>query len=624
MDKKNTGVPPININGISRPGRGGVTVKPRNMKGTLIRLWRLTKGSRKGLGWILLLSALGSLAAILSPYLSGKAVTSISDGDKVAAVLLCLASLYICDWLVKFLQAFFMASVGQRIISDIRGMLFEHIRTLPLAFFDRHRHGELMSRLTNDIDNISTTISNSLTLLLTYGFTIAGIFVMMLTLSPTLTGVSMVGVLFIYLLTKAVTKRTKPLFTEQQKDLGALNGQVEESISGLSVVKAFCQEDKIETEFAQKNRQLCKTSIRALIVSGYLMPMMNVINNLCYVAMAVLGGILYVEGRFSSIGLITSFLLYIRQFNRPFVEIANIYNNFQTAVAGAERVFEILDEEPEPADRAGALPLDLPEGTIELKNVSFGYTQEKQVLKNISLTIPAGTKVAIVGPTGSGKTTIINLLTRFYDVTEGSIELDGHDLRDYQMEDLRKIFGVVLQDTALFSVSVRENISYGNPDATIEQVKAAAEMTGADHFIQRLPDGYDTILEQSGQELSHGERQLLTISRAVLTNAPILILDEATSSVDTVTEYNIRRALLKICENRTSIMIAHRLSTIRDSDLIVLLENGEIVEQGTHRDLLALDGKYAAMYRTQTGQETCQFSCMGNSSSILSEGVIQL
>lgn len=601
MSDKNTGIPPKNMNGITRPGQGSVVVKPKNMKETLTRLWGLTAGQRKGLGWILFLSALASMAAILSPYISGKAVTAINNGDAVTMVLLCLAALYICDWLVKFLQAFFMASIGQKIISNIRDILFKHIRTLPLAFFDKHRHGELMSRLTNDIDNISTTISNSLTLLLTYSFTIIGIFVMMLSLSPMLTGVSMVGVGLIFLLTKAVTKRTRPLFEEQQKHLGALNGQVEESISGLNVVKAFCQEKKMETEFARKNEQLCRTSIRALVVSGYLMPMMNVINNLCYVAIAVLSGILYVNGTITSIGLITSFLLYIRQFTRPFVEIANIYNNFQTAVAGAERVFEILDEESEPADKEDAFLLDAPEGNIEFRNVSFGYTPEKQVLKNISLNIPAGTKAAIVGPTGSGKTTVINLLTRFYDVTEGSIILDGHDLRDYRMEDLRKTFGVVLQDTALFSASVKDNICYGNPDATMEQVIEAAKLTGADRFIERLPERYETVLEQGGQELSQGERQLLTISRAVLTNAPIMILDEATSSVDTVTEQNIRRALFKICENRTSIIIAHRLSTIRDSDLIILLENGEIMEQGIHQELLALNGKYAAMYYTQTG-----------------------
>lgn len=602
MSEKNAGIPPANINGISRPGRGGVTLKPKNMKNTLLRLWNLTKGKRNGLGSVLVMSALVSLTAIFSPYFTGQAVSAIDNGDKAFAILICLMAIYIGDWIIKTMLSFFMASISQNIIYHIRETLFEHVKTLPLSFFDMHRHGELMSRLTNDIDNISTTISNSLTLLLTYGFTIIGVFCMMLFLSPVLTGVAMLGVILVFLLTKAVTGCTGPLFKEQQKHLGALNGQIEESISGLSVVKAFCQEDMMEAEFSEKNEQLCRTSIRALIVSGYLMPMMNVVNNLCYVAIAVFSGILYVRGFIDSIGLITGFLLYIRQFTRPFVEIANIYNNFQTAVAGAERVFEILDEKSEPSDREKTFPLEAPKGNIEIKNVSFGYSPQKNVLKNISLTIPAGTKAAIVGPTGSGKTTIINLLTRFYDVTEGQIELDGHDLRDYRMDELRKTFGVVLQDTALFSTSVYNNICYGNADATMEQVAAAAKMTGADRFIRRLPNGYDTVLEQGGQELSQGERQLLTISRAVLTNAPIMILDEATSSVDTVTEQNIRKALIKLCKNRTSIIIAHRLSTIRDSDLIVLLENGEIAEQGTHQELLALDGKYAEMYRTQTGQ----------------------
>lgn len=600
MAERNQAVPPANLNGISRPGRGGVVVKPKNMKGTLDRLWRLTKGQSNGLGWILLLSAFASGASILSPYVTGKAVAVIGSGDAVAWVLCCLTGLYLCDWLVRFLQAFFMASIGQRVIHHIRRMLFAHVRTLPLAFFDRRQHGELMSRLTNDVDNISTTISNSLSLLLTYSFTVIGIFVMMLYLSPLLTIVSLAGVGLIFLLTKTVTKRTRKLFAAQQKNLGALNGQVEESVSGMAVVKAFCREEEMEREFGEKNDELCDASIKALICSGYLMPLMNVINNLLYVAISVLCGVLFVEGKISDIGLVTSFLLYVRQFTRPFVEIANIYNNFQTAVAGAERVFEILDEQPEPPDREGAVSLKYPRGDIELHHVEFGYVPEKPVLKDVSVKIPAGTQAAIVGATGSGKTTMINLLTRFYDVSAGSILLDGRDLRDYRMEDLRQAFGVVLQDTALFAASVRDNICYGHPEASMEQVREAAEMVGADSFIERLPQGYDTVLVQGGMELSQGERQLLTIARAVFANAPILILDEATSSVDTVTEQKIRRALLKICENRTSVIIAHRLSTIRDSDIIILLDSGKIAEQGTHEELMALNGIYARMYRTQT------------------------
>lgn len=603
MAEKNGYAPPANLNGISRPGKGRVVVRPKNMKGTLIRLWKLTKGKRKGLGWILLLSALASAASVLSPYITGRAVTAISGRDAIIWILSCLTGLYVCDWLVKFLQAFFMASIGQRIIHSIRETLFDHIRSLPLAFFDRHQHGELMSRLTNDVDNISTTISSSLTLLLTHGFTILGIFIMMVSLSPLLTLVAMAGVAGIFVLTKIVTKKTRKLFARQQKSLGALNGQVEESISGLPLIKAFCREEEAERDFGEKNEELCRVSVKALIWSGYLMPLMNVINNLCYVAIAVFSGILFVNGSIDSIGLITSFLLYVRQFTRPFVEIANIYNNFQTAVAGAERVFEILEESPEPSDRPDARRLVSCRGDIEFRHVGFGYTPDRQVLKDISVTIPAGTKAAIVGSTGSGKTTFVNLLTRFYDVAEGSILLDGHDLREYRMSDLRAAFGVVLQDTSLFAESVKNNICYGHPEADMEQIRRAARIAGADSFIERLPMGYDTVLEQGGQELSQGERQLLTIARAVLADAPILILDEATSSVDTVTEQKIRRAMLKICENRTSILIAHRLSTIRDSDLILLIENGQIVESGTHEELMELNGQYAQLYRTQTGEE---------------------
>lgn len=377
-----------------------------------------------------------------------------------------------------------------------------------------------MSRLTNDIDNISNTISNSLSLLMTLSFTIVDILIIMLSLSPVLTVICFISVFFIFILTRTVTKHTRKLFAAQQKTLGMLNSQVEVSISGLHIVKSYCQEEQMENAFHRNNEELQRVSTKALIWSGYLMPLMNVINNLSFVAISVASGVMAVHNLIS-IGMISSFLLYVKQFTRPFIYIANIYNNFQSAVAAAERIFEIMDEPTEPKDLPNAVSLTSPKGDIEFKNVVFGYSESKTILKGINLVIPAGTNVAIVGPTGSGKTTIINLLTRFYDVTSGSILLDGHDIREYKLKELRDAFGVVLQDTALFHLSVKDNICYGNSGASMAEIEAAAATAGADLFIKRLPKQYDTVLTQGGQELSQGERQLLTIARAVLTNAPI-------------------------------------------------------------------------------------------------------
>ena len=591
--------------------------KAKDFKGTLVRLSKYLKPYRVGLVVVAIAAITSVIFSIISPKImakitdelirpilelvGGNPTPSPIDFSYIWNIVVILIALYVLSAAFSYLQQFIMAGVSQKVVYDLRRDIDEKLARLPLKFFDSHTHGELLSRFTNDVDNISSTISNSMTQLLTAVFTIIGILCIMISLNLLLTAVSLLSVLIIFLFTRVVTKRTRKMFSSQQKILGKLNGHIEESVSGANVVKAFCQEDEMIAQFDKSNEELRQVSTRALIWSGFLMPITNVLNNLTYVFLSIFSGILAVNGSIE-IGMISSFLLYSKQFARPFISIADIYNNFQTAVAGAERMFEIMDEEPEPRDIKQALSIQNPKGDIELQHVVFGYSPDRPILKDISLSIPAGTKVAIVGPTGAGKTTIINLLTRLYDVNEGSILLDGHDLRDYRLKDLRRCFSIVLQDTALFAETIRNNISYGRENIPLEKIEEAAKIAGADAFIQRLPMGYDTVLVQGGAELSQGERQLLTIARAVLADAPILILDEATSSVDTVTEQKIRRAMLTITQGRTSFIIAHRLSTIRDSDLIILLKDGTIAEQGTHDELMTLNRQYAAMYRTQIGE----------------------
>ncbi|MDR0905001.1 MAG: ABC transporter ATP-binding protein/permease [Oscillospiraceae bacterium] len=597
-EKRDVSLPPVRGGGGMQ--RGKPVEKPKDMRGTLRRLWELCRGHGRGLGWIMLLSALASASSVFSPFIIGRAINSINGSVTATRIIALLAGLYVSDWLVRFVQQYFMASISQRLILHIRETLFGAMKSLPLRYFDRHRHGELMSRLTNDVDNISTTISDSLSQLMIYVFTIVGVLTIMLVSNVFLTLISCSTVILIFILTRVITVRTRKLYKQQQSLLGKLNGQIEESISGLSLVKAYSRESAMIREFEDYNEQYRHAATQAAIVSGYLMPLTTVINNLSYLTIAVVSGIMAARGTID-LGVISSFLLYSKQFSRPFVDIANIYNNFQSAVAGAERVFEIIDERPEPEDVPDAVPIERIRGDIALRNVTFGYDEENPVLKNVSLTVPAGTRVAIVGPTGAGKTTIINLLTRFYDVDGGEILLDGVDLRDYKLRDLRRAFGVVLQDTSLFGVSVRENIAYGSDGTTLGEVRDAAVTAGADSFISRLPREYETVLDGGGASLSQGERQLVTIARAVLVDAPILILDEATSSVDTMTEQKIRSAILKLTAGRTSFIIAHRLSTIRDSDVIVLIQDGKIAEQGSHSELMSLGGLYAEMYKTQTG-----------------------
>lgn len=491
-----------------------------------------------------------------------------------------------------------MAGVAQRIVKSLRDSLFRKLQKLPISFFDARTHGDMMSRLSNDVDNVSTTISQSTTQLMSGLIILTGSFMMMVVLSPLLTLASMITVPLVFLLTRTIAKRTSILFKKQQDQLGKLNGHIEETISGIEVVKAFNHEEKVIEEFDKVNTKLREVGLKAQIWSGFLMPIMNAINNLGFAVVAVVGGILATKNMVT-VGVIASFITYSRQFVRPLNDMVNIFNVLQSGVAGAERVFEIMDEQEESNDPPNAVVLSKPKGHVKFENVSFGYRPDVPILKNVSFEAKIGSSNALVGPTGAGKTTIVNLLTRFYDVTGGRILLDGKDIREYTRDSLRRTFGFVLQDTYLFTGTIKENIKYGKQDATDEEVEAAAQMSGAARFIKRLPNGYDTHLSENGGSLSQGERQLLAITRVMLSKPSILILDEATSSIDTRTELHIQEALLKLMENRTSFIIAHRLNTIRDADTIMVIDNGQIIEKGSHDELMAAGGRYYYMFYNQ-------------------------
>lgn len=584
-------------------GRGGPVVKPKNFKGTLKRLWHYFGNERKILSIIFLFILIDSVITLSAPYLIGKSIDAMTIGGKVdfnllEVLVLVLLFAYITDAFLTFLQSWLMAGVSQRIVKRLRSSLFKKLQKLPVSFFDTHTHGELMSRLSNDIDNVSNTISQSTTQLMSGGIVLLGSLIMMLILSPILTFATLITVPLVLLLTKTIAKKTRILFKNQQIQLGKLNGHIEETISGIQVVKAFNHEDKAIEEFEEINTKLKQVGLKAQIWSGFLMPLMNVISNLGFAVVAIVGGLLAVKGLIT-IGVIASFLTYSRQFGRPLNDLANIFNILQSGVAGAERVFEILDENEEDSDRDAAITLTQPKGHVVFENVSFGYRPDVPILKNVSFEAEIGSSTAFVGPTGAGKTTIVNLLTRFYDVTEGHIYLDGKDIREYTRDSLRKCFGIVLQDTYLFSGTIKENIKYGKPDATDEEVIAAARMANADLFIKKLPNQYETMLSENGGNLSQGQRQLLAIARVMLARPALLILDEATSSIDTRTELHIQDALLKVMNGRTSFIIAHRLNTVREADTIMVIDHGEIVEKGSHDELIGKRGVYYNMFFNQ-------------------------
>jgi len=579
--------------------------RANDTKGTLLKLWSYFDSQRRPLIAVTIGVMLQSFLLLLVPFLVGRAIDSFSGLDDsvdfaaLRIILIILLSVYIMSTFLNVFQGWTMAIMSQKIVQNMRESLFVKLQKLPISFFDRRSHGEIMSRLTNDIDNVSTTISSSLTALINGVFTVSGTFVMMLILSPILTAASLIIIPLVYLLTRFVAKTTKVLFREQQKALGQLNGLVEESISGIEIVRAFNQEQNLIDQFEVANQNLRNFGLKAMIYSGFLMPLMNVISNFGFTIIATLGSILAIRGTIS-VGIIAAFLTYSRQFSRPLNDIANIFNTLQSALAGAERVFQIMEEQIELEDAPDAIVAGDFKGEVTFKQVDFGYEVDKPIVKKLDFHVEAGKMVAIVGPTGAGKTTIVNLLTRFYEVNTGEILIDGNNIDAYTRQSLRQNFGMVLQDTYLFSGTIKENLRYGRIDATDEEIINAAKMAASHAFIAGLPDGYQTQLIEGGSNISQGQRQLLAITRAILADPSILILDEATSNIDTRTEIRIQQALLTLMKGRTSFVIAHRLSTIREADMIMVIDDGQIKELGTHEQLLAENGFYAQMYEAQT------------------------
>lgn len=587
-----------------RAGMMGPRERAKNSRDTLKRLWYYLSHQKAHLFITFISVFAGSLFTLMGPYLIGLGIDTMVKGrghvnfSRLAVIALALLATYVLTALASWVQMYLIAGVTQRTLKELRKDLFDKMQILSLRFFDQETHGDIMSRLTNDVETINTTLSQSTTQFFSSIITVVGSLIMMFYLSPWLAVLSLLAIPIGVLFTTNVAKRSRNYFSAQQRELGALNGLIEETISGQRVVKAFGREEKSIEEFNDINYRLKKVAIRAQTLSGLVMPIMNMINNLSFALVAFAGGWMAVKGAIT-IGVIASFLNYSRQFARPINDIANQFNLIQSAIAGAERVFEIMDKETEIKDLPSAPALDKVAGKVEFKDVSFSYKIGVPILKKINLTAEPGQTIALVGPTGAGKTTIVNLLTRFYDVDKGAIYIDGKDIRKVQKDTLRANMGIVLQDSYLFSDTVKENIRYGRLDATDQEVAEAARLANAEPFILRLPDGYDTVLTDEGGNLSQGQRQLLTITRAILANPSILILDEATSSVDTRTEMHIQKAMLSLTKGRTSFVIAHRLSTILQADQILVINGGKIIERGTHEELLAAKGFYYNLYNSQ-------------------------
>ncbi|MGH4122006.1 MAG: ABC transporter ATP-binding protein [Clostridium sp.] len=633
----------------------GPIVKAKDFKGTLKRLLSYLKPQRVKFILVFIFAIISTIFSIVGPKISGKAITKLFEGimskigllqlnmqqDKIVAVIkanpeaskspkivegltqiktgiakimdlnggkidfhyieriiLLLLALYLISTLFGFLQQYIMAGVAQKTVYNLRKDVDEKLSRLPLKFFDARTHGEILSRVTNDIDNISTTLQQSLTQLITSIVTIIGVIIMMLTISPLLTLVVILTLPLYVVVTAFVAKRSQKYFAAQQKEIGALNGHVEEMYTGHKIVKAFGHEKDSIEKFKNINDRLYNSGWKAQFISGIIMPMMRFVSNIGYVIVCVVGGYLATQGRIT-IGDIQAFIQYSSQFTQPIVQTANIANIIQSTVASAERVFELLDEIEELPDAASAKLIELPKGEVVFENVDFSYKEGESLIRNMNIDVKQGHTIAIVGPTGAGKTTLVNLLMRFYEIDGGSIKVDGVDIRDIKRGELRNMFGMVLQDTWLFNGTIMENIAYGREGATKDEVMQAARAAHAHHFIKTLPDGYNTILNEEASNISQGQKQLLTIARAILANPTIMILDEATSSVDSRTEVYIQRAMTALMENRTSFVIAHRLSTIRDAELILVMNKGSIIEMGSHNELLAQKGFYEDLYNSQ-------------------------
>lgn len=582
-----------------RPGNRNMTVeKPQNGKKTLKRLMGYFVSEKKMLFLLMLAVVVVVACSVYAPKLQSNAIDAIAgrQWDKLSPILIVMVIIYIIHSICTYMQSKLSAVLSQNIVSRMRKDLFLNIVNLPIRYLDANSHGDIMSRMTNDIENISTTVSQSMSSLFSGILTVIGTVVMMVVLCPRLAALSCVTVILTIVATKLLSKAMRFFFKKRQVILGQLNGNVEEMVTGYRTVVAYNRQNAVVKDFDNVSDELTRVGIIAEILGGSMGPVMNVVNNVGFVIIAAFGGYFAINN-IISIGVISAFIVYARQFGRPIDELAQIYGQIQTAVAGAERVFEVMDEPLE--DKSGKKNMDDLKGIIRFKNVNFSYTKEKQVLYDFNLEVKAGQKVALVGSTGSGKTTVVNLLMRFYDVDSGEIQIDDVNIKDIDCDSLRRNTAIVLQDTVLFADSIENNLRYSNSSATDEQMYMAARMSNCDSMIRKMPQGYDTQLMSEGENISQGQRQLLSIARAFLAQPKILILDEATSSVDTRTEKHIQDAMVKLMKNRTSLIIAHRLSTIQDADLIVVMDEGRIAETGSHANLLAKKGKYYQLYMTQ-------------------------